>query len=503
MPYRTWMAVVLASAVAEVREEIQQALAGESEKLVELAVAFLSAEVTPESSLAFEEQLDEACRELGRVIAETVYNRIEPGEAEADKAPHDVRFEAGGYRQKKEKTPNRHVATLFGPVTLWRFGYRYWHRDEQESMIFPLEIQLGLVASATPAVASRAARYLAEAGATQKSVRQRLRSEHNLRWGEKRLRKVAAEVSRGMERFREEFQVQRLLALLQEAYTSRGKFKPVLCAGRDGISLGTQPHGFFENASTGTVSVYDRRGRRLGTVYLACPPEPGQPTMTAQLRNLITEVLRRRAGPLPRLCYVTDAGEHESRFYREVLRPMRDPQRPRERLKWHWIVDYYHASEKITVMSEALFRSDQEARSWATKMRKALLKPNGPSRVLHSAAALRSRRGLNSRRRKEFERAYNYIRRRTRFMRYHEFRRVKLPIGSGVTEAACKTVFTQRLKLSGMRWKDPGSQAVLGLRVVLLSDLWDAVYRELTRSDSQTRVTTYGNLPAQIAAIAA
>ena len=38
-------------------------------------------------------------------------------------------------------------------------------------------------------------------------------------------------------------------------------------------------------------------------------------------------------------------------------------------------------------------------------------------------------------------------------MRYDEYRRVGMPIGSGVTEAARKTVYTQRLKLSGMRWK--------------------------------------------------
>jgi hypothetical protein len=44
-----------------------------------------------------------------------------------------------------------------------------------------------------------------------------------------------------------------------------------------------------------------------------------------------------------------------------------------------------------------------------------------------------------------------------------------LPIGSGVTEAACKTIYTQRMKLSGMRWDKEGAQRVLNLRVVLLS----------------------------------
>jgi hypothetical protein len=62
-------------------------------------------------------------------------------------------------------------------------------------------------------------------------------------------------------------------------------------------------------------------------------------------------------------------------------------------------------------------------------------------------------------------------------MQYAEFRRRGLPIGSGVTEAACKTVFTQRLKLSGMRWSRVGAQTILNLRVALLSGLWDHVYQ--------------------------
>jgi hypothetical protein len=52
----------------------------------------------------------------------------------------------------------------------------------------------------------------------------------------------------------------------------------------------------------------------------------------------------------------------------------------------------------------------------------------------------------------EFWKAYLYLRNHSRLMGYARHRRYGLPIGSGVTEAACKTVFTQRIKRSGMRW---------------------------------------------------
>jgi hypothetical protein len=50
-------------------------------------------------------------------------------------------------------------------------------------------------------------------------------------------------------------------------------------------------------------------------------------------------------------------------------------------------------------------------------------------------------------------------------LQFAEYRRLGLPIGSGVTEAACKTVFTQWLKLSGTRWQKAGAQTILTLRV--------------------------------------
>ena len=51
------------------------------------------------------------------------------------------------------------------------------------------------------------------------------------------------------------------------------------------------------------------------------------------------------------------------------------------------------------------------------------------------------------------------------------YRRNHLPIGSGVTEAACKTVFSQRLKRSGMAWSVEGGQRIVDLRVIHLV-LW-------------------------------
>jgi hypothetical protein len=57
-----------------------------------------------------------------------------------------------------------------------------------------------------------------------------------------------------------------------------------------------------------------------------------------------------------------------------------------------------------------------------------------------------------------------YFRNNRHRMRYQQFAADGLPIGSGVVEAACKTLVTQRMKQSGMRWEQNGGQAILTLR---------------------------------------
>lgn len=49
-------------------------------------------------------------------------------------------------------------------------------------------------------------------------------------------------------------------------------------------------------------------------------------------------------------------------------------------------------------------------------------------------------------------------------MNYARWKRGGYMIGSGVVEAACKTLVAQRLKLSGMRWGERGAQAILTMR---------------------------------------
>ena len=453
-----------------------------------LGQEFLDQPVNPERTFALERQLQVQMRETSRQIVQEVYNRVEPAVATL---PKHVHFELSQYTRLGRKTP-QHVWTLFGQMRLNRVGYRPTDKTG-DATIFPVSLALGLLGGASPALAECAAGLMSDSGMTQQGVLKRLKEDHGVGWGVKKLRQVTAFVSQEMAAQRHEVQVARLLELVQQATASKGRHKPVLSVGRDGITLGLRRKGgsVHEVATCGTVTVLDRRGRRLDTVYLAYVPELGQGTMSKQLTRLVKEVLKRWQGPLPRLCYVTDSGGSETTYYHKVLSRMKHP-RTGVKLEWLRVADYYHASERLWTMAELLYDKGQRATSWVRKMQRWLLKPSGVYRVLHSAAALRSQQKLRGKKRDDFKRAYRYLCERTKYMRYSEYRRLGIPLGSGVTEAGCKTVYTQRLKLSGMRWQKAGAQQILNLRVLRLSGVWDQAYQRVLqeREQPQVRVQT-------------
>jgi len=379
---------------------------------------------------------------------------------------------------------------LFGTITLMRFMYRA--TEERLPSISPLEIRLGLEQGrATPALADRIGQYSAQC--TQQAVLQTLDQDHNVQWSVHLLRKVTGSVAAGMIEHRHRAQVAKVLELLRAADASRGSRRPILSVGRDGIFAPTRDAGnptAYREAAVATLSVYDRRGCRLGTVYLGQMPDEEQRALSSQLTSLIEDVLKQWTGPMPRLVYVTDAGHQQTRYYKRVLRRMVNPRSPGERLKWEWVLDYYHACQYVSNLAEALFGEGREAQAWAAKMRRWLKhKPRGIHRVLHSAAALRERRGLAGSA-KDYDKAYRYLTRRIRYLDYYTYRKLHLPIGSGVTEACCKTVITQRLKQSGMSWKLQGGQTIVDLRVIYLSGIWDATRQAYLQSKDVETIRT-------------
>jgi hypothetical protein len=450
-----------------------------SEQIAGLTTRFLSAPITPAATLDFENELRRVLDECGRLVVQAVFNHIEPENPQD--APQHAQRDRQDYCRKNHKSPTRGgIATLCGTIDLQRCLYEPLQeaRDDAQPSFSPLELCLGLVAhNATPALAERVGRLAA--AHVQQELLDVLQREHHVAWSVQVLRQVTAAVSAGLAPYLRAAQQRALLGWLAQAQRSRGRRRVVLAVGRDGIMLPIRNEEQHKEGGVATLSVYDRRGRRLGTVYLGEMPQAKQVTLGAELTALVQGVLAGGEGPLPRLVYLTDAGYHQTNYFEEVLSKLESPRRAGQRLEWLWIVDYYHAAGYVSQLAQVLFRQEEARQAWARRMRRLLRdQDRGVMRVLHSAAQYYGRKAWGKGQEKEYEEAYHYLLRHSQQMQYSAYRRAGLPIGSGVTEAGCKVVFTQRFKQSGMTWGLEGGEVVLRLRLAVLSGVWDEVYRQ-------------------------
>jgi hypothetical protein len=444
---------------------------------------FRRTEITPERTFEFETTVQELLREVGRLIVQWTFNHLEPEPRE--QMPRLFLWE-GEYFRRRSKSPLRNLNCLFGPIALSRFCYQ--RVESCGRCLFPLEVQLGIVMGvATPALADVVGRMSSDS--PQRQVLDQLRKQ-GITWGVRTLRKVIQAMAEVMSEHRHQAQVQSLLTWLVRAAAGKGPRRFVLSVGRDGVMLPMVKSQKYKEAAAATVSVMDRRGKRLGTVYLGQMPQAHQTTISDQLTRLLQDLLSLWKGPLPRLVYVTDCGSHPTEYFQKVLSRQVNPRAPTELLPWEWIVDYYHACQYITKLAEAIFGPGRAAISWAAKQRRVLKeKPGGVFRVLRSAGALMTIRGLAGSE-DSYWSAYDFLRNRASKMNYATYRHLRLPIGSGITEAACKIVFTQRFKQSGMKWTIEGGRAILALRVIALSGVWDQVRRATLKSYSLPKPLT-------------
>lgn len=150
--------------------------------------------------------------------------------------------------------------------------------------------------------------------------------------------------------------------------------------------------------------------------------------------------------------------------------------------KWIWgiadehfhgairIVDLYHARQHLCNLAKIVYGSTRvKSKEWAA-CRREQLDAGDVEAVITSMRSLRPRD-------KKIQEAVcteiDYFQTNAKRMRYAEFRRQGLFVGSGVVEAGCKTIIGRRLKQSGMRWTVRGANAIIALRCCQLSGRWE------------------------------
>ncbi len=142
------------------------------------------------------------------------------------------------------------------------------------------------------------------------------------------------------------------------------------------------------------------------------------------------------------------------------------------------IVDLWHAREHVWKVANAVYgRGKQPAATWA-KQACDWLSEGNMEVLIHAIEDLPPIAPEAGASRSVPEIEADYFRTNAKRMQYPAFRAKGMHLGSGIAEAACKTVVSTRAKRSGMRWTPQGLDAVLALRTTVLNKTYRAFWQQ-------------------------
>jgi hypothetical protein len=139
------------------------------------------------------------------------------------------------------------------------------------------------------------------------------------------------------------------------------------------------------------------------------------------------------------------------------------------------IVDLYHAREHLWELARKLHPNDAVSQNRWMMIHQDLL---DAGKIEELVSSFRSLETSPAELAEKIRTEADYFEKNADRMRYPEFRRQGLFVGTGVIEAGCKTVIGSRCKQSGMFWTVRGANAVLALRCCQFNgrfeDYWEA-----------------------------
>lgn len=453
------------------------------EKMQRLVTA-RSGETTPEAGMTFEEfevELSRAARELESELKAMDLARYDV-EAEV------VLVDGKQWRRCLEKEPKTYLSSS-GPIVVPRNLYRPVGRGKS---ICPLELRAGIIGGCYTPVLARQVWYMM--GHMTSDETSKLFAELGINGPSSsscdRLPKQLSSVwEANREQWEDALRQQEVVpveaavlgvsldgVMVPDKDGQRAaKAKREAAKNKGGLSKQLSGPAGYREVGCATVTLYDDDVNRLETVRYGRAPEPKKKTLTEQLDAEVSSILASR--PDLKLVAIADGAEENWRYFDQPLYEQATK-----------IVDHGHACEHLRDAMAAYYGKKKiegraEYERWRIILRDKL---GGVDLVIEELERLKRRMKGNRQktRRKLLNSELKYFQNQRARMDYADYQLRGLPIGSGLVEAACKTLATQRLKRSGMSWRD-GKQAMLTIRSLQQSNRWPAAWNLVS---SQLRV---------------
>ncbi len=403
-------------------------------QLISIEGTIVKMEVTIElsrSMLTSEENIQQSLNEVGCMATVAALKYLDTDGSAIEIAGEVMRTK--GEQPKAYQTP-------YGEVVVNRHVYQ---RSGGGKTYCPLEREGRIIITSTPLFAKQVSSKLAYGSA--RDVQRDLGENHH--------RPVAVSYIQ---------RISEAVASIIEAKEESWNYVPPkmdveinsVAIGLDGTCMLLCESGWRE-AMVGTVSLYDAEGERQHTIYIGATPEYGK----AQFLERLEREIQRTKARYPQATYVGVADGAASNW--QFLTRHTSEQ----------VLDFYHATGYLGAVAVALYPKDlSQQKQSLDQSCHALKHDNGTATQLYQQMLQLSQSQQHPKAIQDnLAAAVTYFHNHIHQMNYALYGEKHYPIGSGVTEAACKTVIKQRLCCSGMRWKETGAAVVLSLRTLVLT----------------------------------
>lgn len=363
----------------------------------------------------------------------------------------------------KHRAPKEYQTAL-GPVIVERHLYVNRKKDGDGQGICPLELQTGIIEGYWTPMAAKNAMW-ALAHLTPQEVEDMLLQFGKMNPSRSSLDRLPKALNQCWEPTTIEYHEE--LIANEHIPSNAVSFSVSL----DGVMIGMKPEKLkiedkqsmrteWREASCGTISFFDAKGERLSTVQYGRMPEHKKTTLKILLRKNTEAILQQRSDL--KLIHLADGAQDNWTFFDEEM-PL-----------GFQLTDFYHASEYLKGAFDAAYPQNPNKSKGKFEEYKIILRDEstGIKKTLRALRHLRSQYKGN----KAIEASVTYFTNNQHRMLYAKAKSKNYPIGSGIVEAACKTLVGQRLKRAGMSWQHNGGQGILTFRSLSKSSRFDKAW---------------------------
>jgi len=398
-----------------------------------------------------EERLQKSLNEAGVVASKELLEQFDTDGTPIQIGP--IKLTARKERESKE------FQTPYGAVEIERFVYQ---SSKGGKTYVPLDTDSRIINTSTPKFAKMVSSKYAADGAP--GVQRDLEENHNRSVALSFIKNISDAVGAIAEAKEEDWSYQ--LPEMPKKVAS-------VAVGLDGTCLNMKEDGWRE-AMCGTIAFFDNQGERMHTIYTAAAPEYGKEKFLEKFGQAVDKATEHF--PKAPIIGLADGAHSNWGFLSEKADIL--------------TVDFWHFTEYLAKAARAMFPKkgqSQEKWNWLDgACHDAKHKYGAVAKILKDLVAFEDSHKMTEHDHKNLQSAITYITNHKEKMQYYKNTASHMPIGSGVTEAACKTLVKVRMCKGSARWNDEGATVVLTLRsLYMTNDRWNQFWNKYSKYGCQ------------------